>query len=99
MPNGSSKRRPRDLNQLAASIVGDVAADEPRAEPVTPIEPEKDPAAVSLGRRGGLKGGKAPAVCVGIEKRVITGNPDSSEISISYVGDPLRANVAQRRRL
>jgi hypothetical protein len=51
-----SRKRPRDLNSLAASIVGD-ATDE------TPPEPDdgKDPAAVSLGRRGGLKGGKARA--------------------------------------
>ena len=45
MPKRSSKR---DLNQLAASIV----------ERTTQ---EKNPAAVALGRLGGLKGGKARA--------------------------------------
>ena len=52
-------RKPRDLNALAASIVDD-ATDESAVQPTEP-EPEKDPAAVALGRRGGLKGGKARA--------------------------------------
>lgn len=51
-----SRKRPRDLNALAKSIVDEATSDEPRAE-----GHEKDPAAVSLGRRGGLKGGKARA--------------------------------------
>jgi hypothetical protein len=55
-------RKPRtlDINQFAASILeavtGEVAAP---AEAET--EPAKDPAAVALGRKGGLKGGKARA--------------------------------------
>ncbi len=54
-----SRRRPRDLNSLAASIAND-ATDE--AGPPSPRPDEgKDPAAVSLGRRGGLKGGRARA--------------------------------------
>jgi len=57
MPKRS--RKPRDLNALAASIV-DQATDE-ATEPDVDAEPEKDPAAVALGRRGGLKGGKARA--------------------------------------
>ena len=67
MPNRSSKRRPADLNQLAASIVADATADEPTAG--QPAAPEKDPAAVSLGRRGGLKGGKARAAKLSPEQR------------------------------
>jgi hypothetical protein len=49
------KKRPRDISQLAASIVADATA-----EP-TPQDypPQKNPAAVALGRLGGLKGGKA----------------------------------------
>lgn len=54
MPN---PKRPRDTNQLAKFIV-DVATGE--IEPPK-TEDGKDPAAVSLGRRGGLKGGKARA--------------------------------------
>jgi hypothetical protein len=51
------KRRPRDANQLAKSIV-DIATGEVEDRELTPEEQGKDPAAVSLGRRGGLKGGK-----------------------------------------
>jgi hypothetical protein len=52
-----SRKRPADLNRLAASIVHDATAeDRPAAAPDT-----RDPAAVELGRRGGLKGGKARA--------------------------------------
>ena len=69
MPNRSSKRRPTDLNQLAASIVADATAHELAAEQAaTPVK-EKDPAAVSLGRRGGLKGGKARAASLTAEQR------------------------------
>jgi hypothetical protein len=52
------------LNALAASIVGD-ATDE------TPELPDdgKDPAAVALGRKGGLKGGKARAAKLTPEQR------------------------------
>ncbi|WP_439638337.1 histone H1 [Nevskia sp.] len=48
-------KRPRDTNQLAAFIVG-VATGE--VEPPK-TDDGKDPAAVALGRKGGLKGGKA----------------------------------------
>ena len=66
MPNRSSKpKRPRDANQLAKSIVdlttGD--ADEPKTDN------GKDPAAVALGRKGGLKGGKARAESMTDEQR------------------------------
>lgn len=50
-------RKPRDLNKLAASIVDEATSDTPAPEP----DDGKDPAAVELGRRGGLKGGKARA--------------------------------------
>ena len=56
MPKRSSKR-PRDANQLAKFIV-DVASGE--VEDEAP-ESGKNPAAVALGRLGGLKGGKARA--------------------------------------
>ena len=54
------KKRPRDANQLAKSIV-DIATGEVEDREPTPEEQGKDPTAVSLGRRGGLKGGKARA--------------------------------------
>jgi hypothetical protein len=49
-------KKPADLNRLAAAIVGDATGE-------TPPEPDdgKDPAAVALGRKGGIKGGKARA--------------------------------------
>lgn len=66
MPNRSSKpKRPRDTNQLAKSIVDLTTGD---AEEVNPDE-GKDPAAVALGRKGGLKGGKARAVKLTPEQR------------------------------
>jgi len=52
-----SRKRPTDLNALAASIVAD-STDEDKPEPP---EDTRDPAAVALGRKGGLKGGKARA--------------------------------------
>jgi hypothetical protein len=67
MPDRSRKKRPADLNRLAASIVADATSDEPESEP----DPDegKDPAAVELGRRGGLKGGKARAEKLTAEQR------------------------------
>ena len=53
-------RRPHDANQLSKSIV-DIASGETDDRKLAPEEQAKDPSAVSLGRRGGLKGGKARA--------------------------------------
>ncbi len=66
-----SRKRPRDLNELAASIVGEATGDVPEepAEPAEPADDGKDPAAVSLGRRGGLKGGRARADKLTAEQR------------------------------
>ena len=60
-----SRKRPTDLNSLAASIVADTTDED---QPETP-EDSRDPAAVSLGRRGGLKGGKARAAKLTPEQR------------------------------
>ena len=58
-------KRPRDTNQLAHMIaqlatgeLDDVKTDD-----------GKDPAAVALGRKGGLKGGKARAAALSAKKR------------------------------
>jgi hypothetical protein len=60
-----SRKRPRDANQLAKLITdiatGDVAD--------APVDDGKDPAAVALGRKGGLKGGKARAASMTAEQR------------------------------
>lgn len=57
MPKRSSKRgkRQKDPFQIAKSILDQVAPD------ASPPKAEKNPSAVSLGRLGGLKGGKARA--------------------------------------
>jgi hypothetical protein len=67
MPDRSSRpKRPRDLNELAAAIVGD-AVDEPTM--LAPETPAKNPAAVELGRLGGKKGGRARATKLTPERR------------------------------
>ena len=66
MPNRSSNRgkgKP-DANELAFTIVQQVTG---QAE--KPEEKEKNPAAVSLGRLGGLKGGKARAEKLSAKER------------------------------
>ena len=66
MPKRS--RMPRDPNQLAKAVV-DFATGQ--REPDPPVRP-KDPAAVALGRRGGLIGGKARAAAMTAEERAIS---------------------------
>lgn len=61
MPKRSSKRpTSQDLNLLAARIV---------EEATKAGEKPKDPLAVELGRRGGLKGGKARAAKLSATRR------------------------------
>ncbi len=62
--------RPRDASLRALDVVRH-ATEEAEPEPAVeaPPEPEKDPAAVALGRRGGLVGGKARAAALSPEKR------------------------------
>lgn len=62
-------KRPRDLNALAFSIMSDATEDVPAEVPAEEILPEKDPIAVELGRRGGLKGGKARSDALTPEQR------------------------------
>lgn len=49
------RKRPRDISQRAKLIVDIASGDVEDKEPDT----GKNPAAVALGRKGGLKGGKA----------------------------------------
>lgn len=58
-------KRPRDPNQLAKLIV-DIASGEVE---LPKTDDGKDPAAVALGRKGGLKGGKARAVALTEERK------------------------------
>jgi hypothetical protein len=124
-----SRKRPRDLNALAASIVGDATDETPdhytyRVEwspednewvglcPELPalswLDPNKEkalagitrlvqdvvggknPAAVTLGRRGGLKGGKARAAKLSPEER--------SAIAKAAAESRWRANEQQREK-
>lgn len=68
------KKHPADINKLAKSIV-DLATseEEPTTKETIPEEKkptkEKNPAAVALGRLGGLKGGKARAAKMTPEQR------------------------------
>jgi hypothetical protein len=61
--------RPRDPVQLG-KLIGDILTGqvEDRA-PNLPEDPNKDQAAVALGRKGGLKGGKARAAKMAPEER------------------------------
>jgi hypothetical protein len=69
MQNRSSKKpkRPRDINQLAYQIVQEATGQVP-AQPEVPEDPIRA-AAAELGRRGGLKGGKARAEKLTREER------------------------------
>jgi len=61
-------KRPRDANKLAFQIVQE-SVDEDQEEEETTEDNVKDPAAVALGRKGGLKGGKARAAKMTPEER------------------------------
>lgn len=60
-----TRKRPRDTNQLAASVVQEATEGVPDQEP----DGDKNPAAVALGRLGGQKGGKARAAKLTPEQR------------------------------
>lgn len=66
MPDRSPKR-PRDPNQLAHQVFLESIGEAPKVEP--PAMKPKNPAAVALGRLGGLKGGAARAAALGPKKR------------------------------
>jgi hypothetical protein len=68
VPNRSSKRGqgPKDFNQIAWEVVQKAIGEMPKEEPP---DPSKNPAAVTLGRLGGLKGGKARAESLSPAKR------------------------------
>jgi len=61
------KKRPRDINTLASQIMQEATGEKPNEEQ----KPErvKNPAAVALGRLGGLRGGKARKEKLSPERR------------------------------
>jgi len=68
-----SKKRPRDPNQLAHQVflesIGEAPKFDPNAVSEKPVDPNKNPHAVALGRLGGLKGGTARAAKLPPKKR------------------------------
>jgi hypothetical protein len=60
-----SRKRSNDPNELARQIVDEATGEAPAFDP----DEGKDPAAVALGRKGGLKGGKARAEKMTPEER------------------------------
>jgi hypothetical protein len=63
----STHKQPRDVNQLAKAITDEATG---QAAPEPAPEREKNPAAVALGRLGGLKGGRARAEKLSSKKRI-----------------------------
>ena len=70
MPERSNKR-PRDPNQLAYQIMLESTGQAPPFDPSapSPVDENKNPHAVALGRLGGLKGGAARAAALPKAKR------------------------------
>ncbi len=61
--------RPRDPIQLA-KLIGDILTGQVEdRQPAPPVDPNKNAAAVELGRKGGLKGGRARAESLTPEQR------------------------------
>jgi hypothetical protein len=65
MPKRSRTGKP-DINQMASNLIDAVSGELPNEEPHS----GKNPAAVALGRLGGLKGGKARAAALSRKRRV-----------------------------
>jgi hypothetical protein len=60
-----SRKRATDPNELARQITDEATGEAPKYDP----NEGKDPAAMALGRKGGLKGGKARAAKMTPEER------------------------------
>jgi hypothetical protein len=71
-----------DMNQLAKAIV-DIATRE--ADKDSKEEPVKNPAAVALGRLGGLKGGKARAAKA-LSQKAIRNSKEGGGGSLEKIG-------------
>lgn len=66
------KTPPKDVNVTAFEILNALTGETAEEDPTKkkkPDQPEKNPAAVALGRLGGLKGGKARAAKLSTKKR------------------------------
>jgi len=71
MPSRASKKRPRDPNLLARSVVEDLIGQHLDGTPLPPSNPErkKNAAAVALSKLGASKGGLARAQSLSARKR------------------------------
>jgi hypothetical protein len=65
MPKRSRTGKP-DVNQMASNLIDAISGELPAEQPP---DGGKNPAAVALGRLGGLKGGKARAAKLSARKR------------------------------
>jgi hypothetical protein len=61
------EKKSKDINEIAFNVVQAAIGNAPKPE--KPPEKEKNPAAVELGRLGGLKGGRARADKLTAEQR------------------------------
>jgi hypothetical protein len=99
MPDRSRKG---DSNEIAKQIVDEATGAKPKFDP----DEGTNPAAVELGRRGALKGGRARAEKMTPEERIeaarkaatrkVNGNPDPDAISTSFIE---RQNLTMRMSL
>lgn len=88
-------KRPRDTNQLA-KLIADIATGE-----VDDVKTEdgKNPAAVALGRKGGLKGGKARAESLTAKERsAIAKKAAATRWSSSAKAQPSDASLAAPKK-
>jgi hypothetical protein len=60
----AKKKRPSDINIIASRVVAEATQESPNKG-----QPQKNPAAVALGRLGGLRGGPARARKLSSKKR------------------------------
>ena len=67
MPKRSSKKKPTDINVIAAEILKATTGEKPESSEKTPKK--KNPHAAALGKLGGVKGGKSRAKKLSPERR------------------------------
>jgi hypothetical protein len=65
----AKKKRPSDINLIASQIVAEATQEPQEPLQAQALAKEKNPAAVALGRLGGLKGGKARAAKLSPKRR------------------------------
>jgi len=65
--SSTNKGRTPNVNRVAESIVNLATGNPINQDP--PVQPEKNPAAVALGKLGGLKGGRARAEKLSAQRR------------------------------